>query len=176
MATKTSTRSTKSTSETTETKRSSKGTSVNRVTLVGRVVATPELRTTGSGLSVTTIRIATNDREVPEFHDVVLWRQQAEFAAKYMAKGRLAYVEGRLQTRTWEGATARSAGRSRSSPIGSRRCRPSRPPMRRRSPRRVLGRLALPRTLASGVRSKRPCKGASRRVRLAQPNTVYVWT
>jgi single-strand DNA-binding protein len=104
MATKTSTRSTKSTPETTETKRSSKGTSVNRVTLVGRVVATPELRTTGSGISVTTIRIATNDREVPEFHDVVLWRQHAEFAAQYMAKGRLAYIEGRLQTRTWEGA------------------------------------------------------------------------
>ena len=104
MASKPSTRSTKTTTGTTETKRSSKGTSVNRVTLVGRVVATPELRTTGSGISVTTIRIATNDREVPEFHDVVLWRQQAEFAAKYMAKGRLAYIEGRLQTRTWEGA------------------------------------------------------------------------
>ncbi|MGO9584472.1 MAG: single-stranded DNA-binding protein [Acidimicrobiales bacterium] len=104
MATKTSTRSTKSTPETTDTKRSSKGTSVNRVTLVGRVVAAPQLRTTGSGISVTTIRIATNDRDVPEFHDVVLWRQQAEFAAKYMAKGRLAYVEGRLQSRTWEGA------------------------------------------------------------------------
>jgi single-strand DNA-binding protein len=104
MANKTRTRSTKTTHETTETKRSSKGTSVNRVTLVGRVVATPELRTTGSGVPVTTIRIATNDREVPEFHDVVLWRQQAEFAAKYMAKGRLAYIEGRLQSRTWEGA------------------------------------------------------------------------
>ena len=81
-----------------------KGTSVNRVTLIGRVVATPELRTTGSDISVTTIRITTSDRDVPEFHDVVLWRQQAEFAAKDMAKGRLAYVEGRLQTRTWEGA------------------------------------------------------------------------
>jgi single-strand DNA-binding protein len=104
MATKTGTRTTKSTPEATETKRSSKGTSVNRVTLVGRVVAAPELRTTGSGISVTTIRIATNDRDAPEFHDVVLWRQQAEFAAKYMAKGRVAYVEGRLQSRTWEGA------------------------------------------------------------------------
>jgi len=104
MTSKTTTRSTKSTSDNTETKRSSKGTSVNRVILVGRVVATPELRTTGSGISVTTIRIATNDREAPEFHDVVLWRQHAEFAAKYMAKGRLAYIEGRQQTRTWEAA------------------------------------------------------------------------
>ena len=98
MASKTSTRSTKSTTETTETKRSSKGTSVNRVILVGRLVATPELRTTASGIHVTTVRIATNDREQPEFHDVVLWRQLADFATKYMTKGRLAYIEGRLQS------------------------------------------------------------------------------
>ncbi len=104
MASKPNTRSTKSTTETTETKRSSTGTSVNRVILVGRLVATPELRTTASGLHVTTVRIATNDREQPEFHDVVLWRQQAEFATKYMTKGRLAYVEGRQQSRTWEAA------------------------------------------------------------------------
>lgn len=104
MASKTSTRSTKTAPEGAETKRSSQGTSVNRVTLIGRVVATPELRSTGSGIPVTTIRIATNDRETAEFHDVVLWRQHAEFAAKYMAKGRLAYIEGRLQSRTWEGA------------------------------------------------------------------------
>ena len=39
-----------------------------------------------------------------EFHDLVLWRQQAEFATKYMTKGRLAYIDGRLQSRTWEAA------------------------------------------------------------------------
>jgi single-strand DNA-binding protein len=82
----------------------SKATSLNRVILVGRLTADPVLRTTASGLSVTTVRIATNDKEQPEFHDVVLWRQHADFACKYMTKGRLAYVEGRLQTRTWEGA------------------------------------------------------------------------
>lgn len=79
-----------------------RGTSVNRVILVGRLVADPELHRTASGVSVTTIRMATNDRQQPEFHDVVLWRQQAEFAARYMTKGRLAYVEGRLQSRTWD--------------------------------------------------------------------------
>lgn len=47
---------------------------MNRVILVGRLVAKPELRTTASGLSVTTVRIVTNDREQPQFHDVVLWR------------------------------------------------------------------------------------------------------
>ncbi len=79
-----------------------RATSVNKVTLIGRLVAAPELRTTGSGLHVTTVRVVTNDREQAEFHDVVLWRQLADFAVNYMAKGRLVYVEGRLQTRTWE--------------------------------------------------------------------------
>ena len=104
MASKPNTRSAESTTETAETKRSSKGTSVNRVILVGRLVATPELRTTASGIHVTTVRIATNEREQPEFHDVVLWRQLADFATKYMTKGRLAYIEGRQQSRTWEAA------------------------------------------------------------------------
>ena len=72
MPSKTNTRSTKPTTEGTESKRSSKGTSVNRVILVGRLVSTPELRTTVSGIHVTTVRIATNDWEQPEFHDVVL--------------------------------------------------------------------------------------------------------
>lgn len=102
MASKTNTRSTKPTTGGTETKRSSKGTSVNRVILVGRLVAPPELRTTASGIHVTTVRIATNEREQPEFQDVVLWRQQADFATNYMAKGRLAYIEGRQQSPTWE--------------------------------------------------------------------------
>ncbi len=66
------------------------------------MVANPELRETASGIHVTTVRIATNDREQAEFHDCVLWRQLADFAAGYMTKGRLVYVEGRLQGRTWE--------------------------------------------------------------------------
>jgi len=78
--------------------------SVNRVILTGRLVATPELRTTGSGLHVATVRNVTSDRKQPEFHDVVLWRQMAAFATTYMAKGCLAYVEARLQSRTWEAA------------------------------------------------------------------------
>jgi len=103
MPSKTNTSSTKATTENTETKRSSQGVSINRVTLAGRLVATPELHTTVSGgVHVTTARVVTNDREQPEFHDVVLWRQHADFATKYMVKGRLVYVEGRLQSRTWE--------------------------------------------------------------------------
>lgn len=86
------------------TSKSTRATSVNRVTLVGRLVATPQLRETGNGIHVTTVRVATNDREQAEFHDVVLWRQLADFAASYMTKGRLVYVEGRLQGRNWEAA------------------------------------------------------------------------
>lgn len=87
-----------------ETSKKSAGSSVNRATLVGRLVATPELRETKSGIHVTTIRIATNSGEQAEFHDVVLWRQLADFAAGYLTKGRLVYIEGRLQARSWESA------------------------------------------------------------------------
>jgi single-strand DNA-binding protein len=47
-------------------------------------------------------RIATNDRDEPEFHDCVAWRQLAEVAGKYLTKGQLVYVEGRLHGRTWQ--------------------------------------------------------------------------
>ena len=53
--------------------RQSRGDSVNQATLIGRLVATPELRETGSGKSVTTIRVATNGKSHAEFHDEVLW-------------------------------------------------------------------------------------------------------
>ena len=96
--------STTATGETQSTKKPSRGASVNRVILTGRVVVTPQLRTTGSGLHVTTVRIVTNDRVQPEFHDVVLWRQMADFACQHMVKGRLTYVEGRRRSRTWEAA------------------------------------------------------------------------
>lgn len=94
-----------------QTSQRSRSTSVNRVILVGRLVANPEIRETANGIHVTTVRIATNDREQAEFHDVVLWRQLADFAAGYMTKGRLVYIEGRLQGRTWE-ATDGSQRRS----------------------------------------------------------------
>ncbi|MDA8315795.1 MAG: single-stranded DNA-binding protein, partial [Actinomycetota bacterium] len=78
--------------------------SVNQVTLIGRLVAAPELRETASGKHVTTARVATNGRNQTEFHDVVLWGQLAGFATSYLAKGRLVYVEGRLQSRQWQAA------------------------------------------------------------------------
>ena len=85
--------------------------SVNKVILVGHVGADPEPRYTSSGTAVVNLRMATNevwrdaegkDQEITEWHSVVLWGKQAEFAANYIKKGQLVYVEGRLQTRTWE--------------------------------------------------------------------------
>ena len=88
-----------------------RGDSVNQVTLIGRLVAAPELRETGSGKHVTTVRVATNGKTHAEFHDVVLWGQLADFATKYLGKGRQVYVEGRLQSRQWQatdGSTRRT--------------------------------------------------------------------
>ena len=85
--------------------------SVNKVILIGHVGADPEPRYTSSGTAVVNLRMATNeiwrdaegkDQESTEWHRVVLWGKQAEFAANYIKKGQLVYVEGRLQTRTWE--------------------------------------------------------------------------
>ena len=82
--------------------RPKRGPAVNRVVLLGRLTADPEMRYTPGGHSVATLRLATNEREEPEFHDVVVWRHLAEAAAQYLSKGRLLYVEGRLHGRTWQ--------------------------------------------------------------------------
>lgn len=85
--------------------------SVNKVILVGHVGQDPESRYTPSGTAVVNLSVATNetwrdsegnDQESTEWHRVVLWGKQAEFAAQYLKKGQLVYVEGRLQTRNWE--------------------------------------------------------------------------
>ena len=84
---------------------------VNKVILVGNLGQRPELRTTGSGLSVSSLRIATSDRrkgqdgqwtDLTEWHSVVVFGNQAENCAKFLDKGRQVYVEGRLQTRKWQ--------------------------------------------------------------------------
>ena len=81
---------------------------LNRIILMGRLVRDPELRRTQSGTAVAAIRLAV-DRDYKarsgekqaDFFDVVAWRATAEFVSKYFAKGRMAVVEGRLQTRDW---------------------------------------------------------------------------
>ena len=90
----------------------SRGDSVNHVTLIGRLVAAPELRETASGKHVTSARVAINGRNGDaDFFDFVLWGQLADFATSYLGKGRLVYVEGRLRSRQWlaiDGSTRRT--------------------------------------------------------------------
>ncbi|OGC00617.1 hypothetical protein A2V82_01805 [candidate division KSB1 bacterium RBG_16_48_16] len=88
----------------------SKGT-LNKVMLIGRLGAEPELKYTASGVAVLTLSIATNTRwkaqdgnqqEQTEWHRVVVWRKLAEMIAQYAQKGTRVYVEGRLATRSWQ--------------------------------------------------------------------------
>ena len=82
---------------------------LNRITLMGRLVADPDMRTTPSGAAVTSLRLAvdrdfknkqTGEKET-DFIPVVAWRNTAEFVARYFTKGRMAVVEGRLQIRPY---------------------------------------------------------------------------
>ena len=100
--------------------RRSGGPALNRVELLGRIAGDVEVRYTSSGLPVCSIRVATNDRQEAEFHDCVLWRQLAEFAGQYLAKGRLVYVQGRSTAAAGRPRTAPPAAASRSSPRTSR--------------------------------------------------------
>ena len=81
---------------------------LNHIVLMGRLARDPELRRTQSGVSVTSFRLAcdrdfksqSGEKET-DWIDVVAWRGTAEFVSKYFQKGRMAIVEGRLQTRDW---------------------------------------------------------------------------
>lgn len=82
---------------------------LNRTILMGRLVADPELKTTASGISVTSFRIAVDRNYVKsgeerkaDFIDIVCWRQTAEFVCRYFGKGSLIAVEGQLQSRTYQ--------------------------------------------------------------------------
>ena len=85
---------------------------VNKVILIGNLGRDPELRYTQGGQPVANFSVATseswNDKnsgervERTEWHKVVVWGRTAELCAKYLAKGRTVYLEGRLQTREWE--------------------------------------------------------------------------
>ena len=83
---------------------------LNKVLLIGRLTADPQLRTTTSGQSVASFGLATNSvwidkagakQEATEFHNIVVWGRQAETTSKFLTKGALALIEGRLQTRSW---------------------------------------------------------------------------
>lgn len=84
---------------------------VNKVILVGNLGRDPEVRSTTSGQPVATFSLATNRRwndrqgnrqEETEWHQIVCWGRQAEVAGEYLRKGKQIYVEGRIQTRSWD--------------------------------------------------------------------------
>ena len=84
---------------------------LNKAIIAGRLTADPQLRTTTSGQPVATFSLATNSvwtdkagakQEAVEFHNIVVWGRQAEIVSKFLTKGALALVEGRLQTRSWD--------------------------------------------------------------------------
>lgn len=84
---------------------------INKVLLIGRLGADPELKTVGSGQQVARLSLATSEnwtdkegqkQERTEWHRVVVWGKLAELCGRFLSKGRQVYVEGRLQTRSWE--------------------------------------------------------------------------
>jgi single-strand DNA-binding protein len=87
---------------------------VNKVILIGNLTADPDVKATPKGIYVANIRLATNTyagkdeeghaKQHTEFHSLVAFGKTAEFAGMYLKKGRSIYVEGKLQTRSWEEA------------------------------------------------------------------------
>ena len=91
------------------------GRSLNRVQLIGNLGKDPEIKYTPQGTPVAKIAIATNERfkdksgewqDRTEWHNVVLWQRMAEIAGEYLKKGGKVYIEGRLQTRSWDDKTS----------------------------------------------------------------------
>jgi len=88
---------------------------LNKALIIGNLTRDPEVRTTPSGQNVTSFGVATNRRwtnkatgekkEQVEYHNIVCWGRLAEIAGQYLKKGSKIYVEGRLQTRSWDDQT-----------------------------------------------------------------------
>jgi single-strand DNA-binding protein len=86
--------------------------SLNKVILIGNLTRDPEMRYTNSGVAVVTFGVATNKswkdsegetKELAEFHNLVAWNKMAEICQQLLAKGMKVYIEGSLNTRSWEG-------------------------------------------------------------------------
>ena len=84
---------------------------LNKVMIIGRLTRDPEMRTTPSGATVVNFSLATNrayttttgeKREEVEYHNIVAWGKLAQIISQYVTKGRRIYIEGRLQTRSWD--------------------------------------------------------------------------
>jgi single-strand DNA-binding protein len=85
---------------------------LNKVFIIGRLTGDPEVKTTPMGNRVTVLNVATNrvwndksgaKKEASEFHRVVLWARLADIAGQFLVKGSEIFIEGRIQTRSWQG-------------------------------------------------------------------------
>ncbi len=94
---------------------------LNKVMIIGRLVRDPEVKTIPSGQTVATFSVATNyswkdqqgnKQDRPEYHNVVAWRKLADIVGQYLTKGKQVYIEGRLQTRSWEDQTGQKKYRT----------------------------------------------------------------
>lgn len=81
---------------------------LNHISIMGRICKDPELRTTGSGVSVCTFTVAVErdfsgkGEKITDFVECVAWRGTADFVSKYFSKGKMIVVDGSLQSRKWE--------------------------------------------------------------------------
>ncbi len=84
---------------------------LNKAMVIGNLTRDPETRTTPQGTNVTSFSVATNyvwndangsRQEKVEYHNIVAWRKLGEICAQYLTKGSKVYIEGRLQTRSWD--------------------------------------------------------------------------
>jgi single-strand DNA-binding protein len=85
---------------------------INKVILIGRLGSDPEVRYTPSGVAVANFSVATSEewkdkdsgekKERTEWHRIVAWRRLGEICGEYLSKGKQVYVEGRIQTRSWD--------------------------------------------------------------------------
>ncbi len=87
------------------------GKSLNKATLIGNLGKDPELRYTSSGVPVASFSLATNEswkdqegkiQERTEWHNIVAWQKLAEICGEWLKKGSKVYIEGRIQTRSWD--------------------------------------------------------------------------
>ena len=85
--------------------------SLNKVQLIGNVTATPEVKETPSGQKVASFSLATNrtykdasgeKQDQAEYHNIVVWGKLADITEQYITKGKKLYIEGRIQTRSWD--------------------------------------------------------------------------
>lgn len=80
---------------------------LNKVIIIGRLGQDPELRTTATGVTVANFSVATSEKskdgkETTEWHRCLLFGKQAELASKYLSKGKQVYLEGKIQTKTYQ--------------------------------------------------------------------------